>query len=98
MHSIHEGVLSSINKFITIYHKKKKKKKVHNYIYIYIKFRDAYGNKGNCKYHGRDHRQKFMDMEDILLIDFFFFFLNITFSFFQKTKTSNYLLKYILKF
>ena len=36
MHSIHEGVLSSINKFITIYHQKKKKKKVDNYIYIYI--------------------------------------------------------------
>ena len=98
MHSIHEGVLSSINKFITIYHQKKKKKKfITIYIYIYIKFRDAYGNKGNCKYHGRDHRQKFMDMEDIMLIDFFFF-LNITFSFFQNTKTSNYLLKYILKF
>lgn len=31
--------------------------------------RDAYGN--NCKYHGRDHQQKFMDMGDIVLIDFF---------------------------
>ena len=37
MHSIHEGVLSSINKFITIYHQKKKKKLITIYIYIYIK-------------------------------------------------------------